>query len=278
MTAAHPSAGITLDRVTFGFGLPLVRGFNLAVGAGEVVAVCGPNGAGKTTLLRVAAGLMEPEEGSVYCCGESVKRLDRLDRAKRVAYLPQGPSLPEGWTVFEVVGLGDYPHAARPPAPRPLRERMEEARRRFDLATFWDRPIETLSGGERRRVLLARILVQDTPVLILDEPASDLDLRHQVDLFRHLGGLATDGRAVLLATHDLNLSLLFGHRVLLLNGKGAAAPLPPGSEARRRLLEEVFGLPLTGVGAEGAECYLPDRIDGNCTRRGPEGPERRGGI
>ena len=274
MTTALPIAGLTLDGVTFGYGPPLVRGLALAVRSGEVVAVCGPNGAGKTTLLQVAAGLMEPAHGRVLCCGEPVGLLGRLERAKRVAYLPQEPSLPEGWTVAEVVVLGDYPHAARPPAPRPLKERLEEARRRFDLAPFWDRPVETLSGGERRRVLLARILVQDTPVLILDEPASDLDLRHQVDLFRHLGGLAVEGRAILLATHDLNLSLLFGHRVHLLDGKGGSFPLPEGNEERRRILEGAFGLPLAEVGASPKKCFLPDMGIGNFRR--PGGPERGG--
>jgi ABC-type cobalamin/Fe3+-siderophores transport system ATPase subunit len=276
MTAALPIAGLTLEGVTFGFGMPLFRRIHLAVGTGEVVAICGPNGAGKTTLLQVAAGLLEPAEGRVLCCGEPVELLGRLKRAKRVAYLPQGPSLPEGWTVAEVVGLGDYPHTALPPAPRPLNIRLEEARRRFDLAPLWDRSVETLSGGERRRVLLARILVQDTPVLVLDEPASDLDLRHQVELFRHLGGLASEGRAILLATHDLNLSLLFRHRVHLLDGKGGSFPLPEGGEKRRRILERVFGLPLVGMGASPENCFLPEM--GIWNGRGPVGPERGGGA
>lgn len=275
MTGARPVAGLVLKAIRFGYGRPLLRDLSLGVGAGEVVAVCGPNGVGKTTLLRVAAGLVAPAEGRVLYCDVPEARLGRLERAKRVAYLPQGPFLPEGWTTSEVVALGDYPHQALPPAPRPLAVRLEEARERLGLAPLWDRRVETLSGGERRRVLLARTLVQDAPVLILDEPASDLDLRNQVELFRHLGSLAAEGRAILLATHDLNLSLLFGHRILLLDGGGGASPLPAGAEERRLLLEGAFGLPLAGVGSAGVKCYLPELAGGE--EPGPAGPER-GGI
>ena len=270
MSAA--TGGLRLVDISFGYGeVPLLDGASLEVPPGEVMALCGPNGCGKSTLLKVAAGLLAPRSGEVLCGGEPVARMKRLNRAKHIAYLPQSPILPEGWSVASAVALGDYPHAALPPAPRPLRERLGEARARFHLEELWDRRVETLSGGERRRVLLARTAVQDAPGLVLDEPAADLDLGHQVELFRHLAGLAREGRSILLATHDLNLSLLFAHRMLLMDGKGGVHPFPPSPEAVRATLEGVFGVTLGTVRRDGEAFYLPEL-------RGPSPAEVSGGA
>lgn len=263
---------LRMHGVKFGYGAEFLRDVGMEVRPGEVAAVCGPNGSGKSTLLKLAAGLLAPDRGDVLCGGEPVVRMGRLARAKRIAYLPQNPILPDGWTVAEVVEMGDYPHAASPPAPRPLAERLDSARGLYGLGALWERRVETLSGGERRRVLLARTCVQDAPVLILDEPGADLDLGHQVDLFRHLGELAREGRTVLLATHDMNLSLLFGHRVLLVSAGGRVESLPASLDAVREVLEGAFGLTLGAVPWAGTTCYLPS-VEELSARAGPGAPD-----
>ncbi|MGC8763998.1 MAG: ABC transporter ATP-binding protein [Acidobacteriota bacterium] len=236
---------------------PLLKGCDLAAGPGEVVALAGPNGAGKSTLLRIAAGLVAPDEGEVELDGRPVQAWGRLGKAKRLAYVPQKPLLPEGWKVREILALGDHPHRERPPAPRPLSVRLAEAQRLLDLEGVWEREAETLSGGEAQRVAVGRALVQDTPHFVLDEPANHLDLGHQVALYRLFQAWARKGRTVLLASHDLNLSLLFGQRLVLLNGEGIVKVFPDGDEARGRLLEEAFGLPFEPREVSGCLCWFP---------------------
>jgi len=250
---------IRLEEVRHGYAErpDVLRGCSLEVAAGEVAAVAGPNGSGKSTLLRVAAGVLAPQGGRVLLDGRLVPAWHRLERAKRLAYVPQSPVLPPEWTVADLVALGDYPHRERPPAPRPLQERLGEVKDLLSLGEVWFRRAGALSGGEAQRVALGRALVQDTPVLVLDEPASHLDLSGQIALFRLLKSLAGRGRAVLLATHDITLSLLFGHRLLILNGDGVLKPFPEAEEAQGLLLERAFGVPFAGMEVEGVTCWYP---------------------
>ena len=250
---------MTFEEVRFGYpgSREILRGCTAAIGPGEVTAVAGPNGSGKSTLLRLAAGLLEPTAGRVLMDGRPVSRLGRLERAKRVAYVPQNPVLPEDWRVEDAAALGDYPHRESPPAPRPLAERLRFAREALRLEDVWERRAGTLSGGEAQCVALARALVQDTAALVLDEPASHLDLARQMALFGVLRDLADAGRAVLLATHDVTLSRRLGHRLLLLNGDGVLKPFPEAEAEQARVLEEAFGVPFTGREVEGVLCWFP---------------------
>ncbi len=236
---------------------PLLKGCDLAAGPGEVVALAGPNGAGKSTLLRIAAGLLGAAEGEVELDGRPVKAWGRIGRAKRLAYVPQKPLLPEGWKVREILALGDHPHRERPPAPRPLWARLGEARLLLDLGGVWEREAETLSGGEAQRVAVGRALVQDTAHFVLDEPANHLDLGHQVALYRLFAAWARGGRTVLLATHDVNLSLLFGQRLVLLNGEGRVKAFPEDEGQRAELLREAFGLAFEPREVSGVVCWFP---------------------
>jgi len=248
---------IRLQKLTFGFDAPLFRDMSLRFPPGRVAALLGPNGAGKSTLLRLAAGLLAPWEGDVRIDGARLRDLAPLDRAKVVSYLPQTFDPPGDWTVSEMVFLGNHPHVQRPPAPRPLRERTEEVRSLLDLHRVWDRPLDAISGGEVRRTLLARVLLQDTQVIILDEPAAHLDIGHQRSLFVLLGRLARSGRSILLASHDLNLSLLHGQDPWILDASGDLRPLPPSPQERRELIERTFGIPVTPVTHGTVTCFLP---------------------
>ncbi len=271
---------IELRKVHFAYpgAHRLLRGADIGIGPGEVVALAGPNGAGKSTLLRIAAGLLAPSEGEALLDGRPVESWSRVARAKRLAYVAQSPKTPEEWRVSEIVELGDYPHREQPPAPRPLAVRLEEVRRRLGLAPVWERRADSLSGGEAQKVSLARALVQDTPNLVLDEPASHLDLANQMVLFRSLSELAAQGRSVLLATHDVNLSRLFGQRLVLLNGEGIVKPMPEGAEEQGQLLRQAFGVAFRPVELSGTLCWFPDpRGERPASQTPPAGEGEEGG-
>ena len=192
---------------------------DLEVAPGEVVGLLGPNGAGKSTLIRVLAGVLGPYRGSIRVCGDELSGLTRRELARRLAVVPQESGAEVPFTALETALLGRHPHLAGL-AFESDRD-VELARRalaRVGAAELAHRPLAELSSGERQRVVVARALAQDTPVLLLDEPTSFLDLRYQVELFDLLRELARGGRAVVAVLHDLNLAAEYCDRVALVAG------------------------------------------------------------
>ncbi len=217
-----------LATAALGFTYPHghgVAGIDLEVAAGEVVGLLGPNGAGKSTLVRVLAGVLGPYDGTLRILGEELTRLSRRETARRIAVVPQEPIFDFPFTALEVTLLGRHPHLSGLAfeSDRDL-ALARSALARVGAAELAHRPIGELSAGERQRVLCARALAQETPILLLDEPASFLDLRYQVELFDVLRALAHEGRGVLAVLHDLNLAAEYCDRVVLLEaGRVAAA-------------------------------------------------------
>jgi len=214
-TAALAARGLTY-RHAGGAG---VEQIDLEIRAGEVVGLLGPNGAGKSTLVRLLSGVLAPQDGTVALGGDALGELTARERARRLAVVPQEPVFELPFTVLEVALLGRHPHVAT--AAFESAQDLELARRaleRCGVAELADREIGTLSSGERQRVVFARALAQQTPVLLLDEPASFLDLRFQVELFDRVRELAAERRAVLAVLHDLNLAAEYCDRVVLLRG------------------------------------------------------------
>jgi iron complex transport system ATP-binding protein len=202
-----------------------VEAIDLAVARGELVGLLGANGAGKSTVVRLLSGVARPYRGSIRLLGDELGTLRRREIARRVAVVPQEPRLELPFTVLELVLLGRHPHlsglAFESDADLAFARR---ALARVDAAAFEARPIAELSSGERQRVFVARALAQETPLLLLDEPASALDLRHQVQLFDLLRELTAEGRGVVAVLHDLNLAAEYCDRVVLLDsGRVAAA-------------------------------------------------------
>jgi iron complex transport system ATP-binding protein len=239
----------------------VLSGVSVEVSAGEIVAVIGPNGAGKSTLVRVLAGTLRPSAGQVLLEGRDLLALSRRDIARSVAVVPQDSSVAFGFSVREVVLMGRAPHQSGLlyPSHEDLAA-LERALVACDLVELAERPLSELSGGERRRVVIARALAQEPRVLLLDEPVTHLDVRHSVALYdlvrRHA---AERGIACLCVMHDLNAVERWADRAVLLEAGRVARAGALHEVLVPELLEKVFGVALrVGTDPEdGARYFLP---------------------
>jgi iron complex transport system ATP-binding protein len=202
-------SGLRLTAVTVRRDARVVlRGIDTVFAPGRLTAVIGPNGAGKSTLLEVAAGLRPPAEGRVELGGQPLSAIGRKMLARRRAYLPQRAAVDWPISVERVVALGLTPLLpAFGDLPAPMLPAIDEALAACDLIDLRDRPATSLSGGELARAMLARAIVGDPELLIVDEPTAGLDPRHALDAARRLGARADAGRTVIMAIHDLDLAL-----------------------------------------------------------------------
>jgi ABC-type cobalamin/Fe3+-siderophores transport systems, ATPase components len=218
----------------------------LTVPAGSWLAVIGPNGAGKSTLLKAIMGLV-PYEGGVLLGGEPMHRRRRRDRARLIAYAPQTPSMPPDMTVFDYALLGRTPYITYLGRESHAdREATASALDRLDLTAFATRPLSHLSGGERQRVVLARALTQATPLLLLDEPTTALDLGHQQQVLELVDRLRlADKLTVVTTLHDLSLAGQYADHILLLSHGRAVASGHPRQVLTELLLAEHFGARVT---------------------------------
>ncbi len=216
--------------LTFAYnGSPVLQHVSLDLQPGRLVGVVGPNGAGKSTLVRLLSGLLPPGAGKVTLDGRPIGAWKRRDLARRLAVVPQAPNLPEMFTAAEVVLLGRTPHLGI--LGNESAHDREVARRAMERTETWhlaNRPIGTLSGGEKQRVVVARALAQEPAVLLLDEPTTHLDVNHQIgliSLIKHL--VAADNLAALAILHDLNLASLYcDELILLVDGQVRACGSP----------------------------------------------------
>jgi iron complex transport system ATP-binding protein len=204
----------------------VLAGVSFEVEPGELVALMGRNGAGKSTLMNALAGLASPRAGTIRLEGRALSGWTAPERARLVAHLPQAVHADLAFTAEQLVLMGRYPHADRWFESDLDRGAVEAAMRRTGCLAFRDRRVSTLSGGERQRVLLAACLAQEPKVLLLDEPSTFLDLDQQLHCFRLLREQAEAGVACLAVTHDLNLALRFGTRLVVLADGGVALDRP----------------------------------------------------
>ena len=252
----RPLLSISGLRVRLG-GKTVLDGLDLSVGAGEFVGLIGPNGAGKSTLLRSALGLL-PHEGAVLLDGADIATLSARDRAEKAAYLAQEREIAWAVPVETVVALGRAPHrrgfAALGPSDHAI---VDEAMRRMDVAAFRGRLATELSGGEKARVLTARALAQDTPLLLADEPTAGLDPSHQIALMRVFGDLAASGRGVIASLHDLGLAARWCSRLVLVARGRVVAEGPPAEVLTPERLRDIYGVTAFLAEANGAPVILP---------------------
>jgi iron complex transport system ATP-binding protein len=231
------------DKLTVRLGkLAVVDEVTFALRRGELTALVGPNGAGKTTLVRALAGLL-PFDGKIVLDGRALGAYSTRERAQRIAYLPQGNVFHWPIAVESVVALGRYPYAD-PYSTFSAADRAAVARALAATAieAHAQRPVTTLSGGERARVALARALATEAPVLLADEPTVALDARHQLLVMEELRAAARAGNAVLVIVHDLTLAARFADRVLVMDYGGIVADAAPDEALDARRMGEVFGV------------------------------------
>lgn len=224
----------------------ILNNVDLAVDDGEFVGIIGPNGAGKTTLLKLLLGLLSPTEGQVFLLGTDLSSLSAGERAKIEAYLSQDVMTSFPYPVLDIVLMGRYPYLGR--FSRESDADIEIARRALSyvgLRDFENRHFNELSGGERQLVLFAKVLAQDARLLILDEPTSNLDIRHQDLFFSMAAELAKEKRAVVAAVHNLDIASRYCSKLVLLDRGRIAAAGRPEEVLRSSILDEVYEIRTT---------------------------------
>ncbi|MEQ4209256.1 ABC transporter ATP-binding protein [Actinopolymorpha sp. B17G11] len=248
--------------LSLGYGEHLVVDrVDLTIPARTVTAIVGPNGSGKSTLLRGMARLLRPRTGRVDLDGVDIARTGGNELAKRLGLLPQGPLVPEGLTVGDLVGRGRFPHRAWYQRWSSAdEEAVRQALQRVELLDLADHPVDQLSGGQRQRAWLAMVLAQDTAYLLLDEPTTYLDLAHAVDVMTVVRSVAHDGgRTVVCVLHDLTLAARFADHIVVLDAGRIAAEGTPRDVLTEDLLRAVFGLTARVVEIDGAPAVVPTR-------------------
>lgn len=222
----------------------IISDISLDIPRGQFTALLGPNGAGKTTLIRLLLGTLEPTNGSISFGGRPLTSATRAELAREIGVVPQGEGEPS-FTVREIVAMGRYPHLG--PWQRERVEdvtAIERAMYRCDVAQFADRWVTTLSGGEQQRVRLARALAQEPSTLVLDEPTSSLDIKHEMTTFEFLARLRADGVTVLIATHNLNLAARYADAVVLMDAGRIVSQGPPAEVITPNAIEAAYDWPV----------------------------------
>ena len=249
---------LAIDGLSVRFGdRTVLDGVSFQAAAGEFVCVLGPNGAGKSTMLRAIAGLV-PAKGRIVLDGADLASRPAMTRARLVAYLPQGHVAHWPLSVRDTVAIGRVPHGARTgrlsAGDLAIIERALAA---VDATALAERPVTELSGGERARVMLARALAVEAPVLLADEAVAALDPGHQLTVMALLRDIASKGAIVLAALHDLTLAARFATRIVVLdhgrlaaNGKASEAMAP-------ELLARVFGIRAAYLEHDGLGVVVP---------------------
>lgn len=231
-------------------GREVISGLSLALAPGRITALVGPNGAGKSSLLMGLAGLIAPARGAVSLDGEVLAALSPKARARALGYLPQEGALAWDVAVEALVALGRLPWRDRGSAA------IEAALGALDLLHLRQRPVSALSGGERARALLARVLAGEPRWILADEPLAALDLSHQLALLAHLRACADAGQGVVMVLHDLALAMNHADHVVVLGEGRLAAQGPPVAALAEEVIARVWGVRAQWLGTPGARALV----------------------
>ena len=227
-----------------------LSGVSATLHAGEVTAIVGPNGAGKSSLLACLAGIERVDTGAVLLDGRALALLPPVGRARAIGYLPQTPEIAWDMTVETLVSLGRLPWPDAPPGE--ARDAIDAAIAALDLSGLRHRPVTRLSGGERARALMARVLATRPRWLLADEPLANLDLAHAASLVAAFRQQAAAGRGVVLVLHDLAAAMNHADRVLVIDRGAIVADGPPGAALAEERIAAVWGVPARWLGDSGA--------------------------
>ncbi|WP_433886483.1 ABC transporter ATP-binding protein [Pseudomonas vranovensis] len=216
---------------------------SIAIPDGSFTVIVGPNACGKSTLLRALSRLLAPAHGRVVLDGKSITALAAKEVARRLGLLPQSATAPEGITVADLVARGRFPHQSF------LRQwsvadqqAVNAAMAATQVSALAERALDELSGGQRQRVWIAMVLAQETPILLLDEPTTFLDIAHQIELLELLSDLNRQGRTIVAVLHDLNQACRYATHLIAMRDGAVLAEGAPGAIFTEALVQEVFGL------------------------------------
>jgi iron complex transport system ATP-binding protein len=238
----------------------VLAGVSLLAREGEITTVLGPNGCGKTTLFKCIGGIWKPGQGEVRLEGVDILLRSHMERARLLATVPQEHEAPFPYSVFEVVLMGRASRVGALSAPsRQDRHRAEEALEEAGIESLREKACTKLSGGEKQLVLIARAIAQDAPVMLLDEPVSHLDFRHQLLILRKIRRLAREKQLIVLMTlHDPNLAMLFSDRVGLMNGGVVVSEGKPQAVITEDSLKQVYGIDVRVISWNGFRIVYPE--------------------
>jgi iron complex transport system ATP-binding protein len=234
----------------------------LEVKSGEILMLLGPNGAGKSTLIRSISGVIPIRNGNIFADQKDVTSLSTMERARHISVVPQAVSVPPAFTVWETVLLGRTPYLNFLGQTSAKDEAIaRQALEQVDVFHLVEKRMNEISGGEQQRVLLARTLAQDTPILLMDEPTTHLDISHQVDLLKLITKQAREKNlTVLIALHDLNLASMFADRIAIVQNGLLCVAGTPQETLTSEIINSVYSVPVHVVShpETGAPFIIPD--------------------
>ena len=250
---------ITVKNLVFGYNSHnILDGINIVVKSSEVLSLVGPNGSGKTTLLKCMARILEPK-GSILMDGQKIEKMSRQDLARQIGYVPQSSSTPLATTVFDTVLMGRRPHIGWRVQEADL-DKVAEVLERLHLADLAMRDFSKLSGGQKQKVLIARALAQEPSVLLLDEPTSNLDMLHQLEVMETVSSLVKEKNiSAVMAIHDLNLASRFSDQLVMLKEGKVYAAGEPGVLLNETNISQVYGIESLVMNAMGRPYVVPLR-------------------
>lgn len=244
----HPSR-LEASHLALSYGTrPVIRNLSVSIPDGQVTAIVGPNGCGKSTLLAGLSRLHKPTSGAALLDGKAISTLSTREVARRLALLPQDAISPDGMTVTELIRFGRQPHQGLLRQwSREDEEVVEASLRATQLVELADRPLESMSGGQRQRAWIAMAVAQATPLLLLDEPTSALDLGHQIEVFELIRGLARAGKTVVMVVHDLSSACRYADHLVAMHTGSIIAEGRPMDIVTPALVEHLYGVRCTLV-------------------------------
>lgn len=259
MTATEKTgAALVVDSLTVDYGNgPVVTEASFTAESGTVTTIIGPNGSGKSTLLRCVAALSRPRHGTVSLEGRDLHRISHKELATELAMLPQTAVAPEGLTVADLVARGRQPHQRwYRQWSRDDEQVVLDSMRQLNVNQLADRPLDELSGGQRQRAWIAMCLAQQTPIILLDELTTHLDIAHAVEILETVEELARAGRTVIMVLHDLGLAARYSDQIVVLADGKTSGIGAPETILTPSLIHEAFGLDAH---------VFPDPVDGGIT-------------
>ncbi len=222
--------------------VPVLRDVSIELGESELLGVVGPNGAGKSTLLRCIDRILIPQKGCIMLDGRDIREISRIELARRIGYIPQDSSHVFPATVFDTVLMGRRPHLGWRSSERDTAKVLETLKL-LNIEDLAMRDINELSGGQRQKVFIARSLTQEPELLLLDEPTSNLDIRHQLEVMEIVKRVIRErGISAIMAIHDLNLAARYSDRIIMMNGGSIYAEGKPSSVLNAENIRHVYGV------------------------------------